>query len=111
VDPGYFADNYLQLVPMAAQLGVLPTPTGAGRNAPPSNEDIARVAVGALLDPHRHDGRAYRPTGPTMLTGAEIAEAVGTALGPAGAPHRCPPADVHARGTRERQAARGRPVL
>jgi NAD(P)H dehydrogenase (quinone) len=81
VDPGYFADNYLQLVPVAAQLGVLPTPTGAGRNAPPSNEDIARVAVGGLLDPHRHDGRAYRPTGPTMLSGADIAEAVGVALG------------------------------
>lgn len=81
VDPGYFADNYLQLVPLAAQLGVLPTPTGAGRNAPPSNEDIARVAVGALLDPHRHDGRAYRPTGPTLLSGAEIADAIGEALG------------------------------
>ncbi|BBZ73703.1 NmrA family NAD(P)-binding protein [Mycobacterium paraseoulense] len=81
VDPGYFADNYLQLVPMAAQLGVLPTPTGGGRNAPPSNEDIARVAVGALLDPHRHDGRAYRPTGPALLSGAEIADAVGEALG------------------------------
>src|SRR3984893_11819832 len=81
VDPGYFADNYLQLVPMAAQLGVLATPNGASRNAPPSNEDIARVAVGALLDPHRHDGRAYRPTGPTMLSGAEIADAVGEALG------------------------------
>src|ERR1700744_2788430 len=81
VDPGYFADNYLQLVPLAAQLGLLPTPTGAARNAPPSNEDIARVAVGALLDPHRHDGRAYRPTGPTLLTGAEIAEAMGEALG------------------------------
>jgi NAD(P)H dehydrogenase (quinone) len=81
VDPGYFADNYLNLVPMAAQLGVLPTPTGAGRNAPPSNEDIARAAVGALLDPHRHDGRAYRPTGPTLLSGADIADAVGEALG------------------------------
>ncbi len=81
VDPGYFADNYLQLVPMAAQLGVLPTPTGMGRNAPPSNEDIARVAVGALLDPHRHDGRAYRPTGPALLSGADIADAVGQALG------------------------------
>ena len=81
VDPGFFADNYLNLVPMAAQLGVLPTPTGGGRNAPPSNEDIARVAVGALLDPHRHDGRAYRPTGPTLLTGAEIADALGEALG------------------------------
>jgi NAD(P)H dehydrogenase (quinone) len=81
VDPGFFADNYMNLVPMAAQLGVLPTPTGAGRNAPPSNEDIARVAVGALLDPHRHDGKAYRPTGPTLLTGAEIADAMGEALG------------------------------
>src|SRR6202012_3356318 len=59
----------------------LPTLPGAGRNAPPSNEDIARVAVGALLDPHRHDGRAYRPTGPTLLSGAEIADAVGEALG------------------------------
>jgi NAD(P)H dehydrogenase (quinone) len=81
VDPGFFADNYLGPLPMAAALGVLPTPTGAGRNASPSNEDIARVAVGALLDPHRHDGRAYRPTGPTLLTGAEIADAVGEALG------------------------------
>ena len=81
VDPGFFADNYLNLLPMAAQLGVLPSPTGAGRNAPPSNEDIARVAVGALLDPHRHDGRAYRPTGPTLLTGAQIADAIGEALG------------------------------
>jgi len=81
VDPGFFANNYMNLMPMAAQLGVLPMPTGAGRNAPPSNEDIARVAVGALLDPHRHDGRAYRPTGPRLLTGAEIADAMGEALG------------------------------
>jgi NAD(P)H dehydrogenase (quinone) len=81
VDPGFFADNYLQVVPLAAQLGLLPVPTGGRRNAPPSNEDIARVAVGALLDPHRHDGRAYRPTGPTLLSGQEIADAVGTALG------------------------------
>ncbi|HEX3547784.1 MAG TPA: NmrA family NAD(P)-binding protein [Mycobacterium sp.] len=82
VDPGFFADNYLQVLPYAAQLGVLPTPSfGAGRNAPPSNEDIARVAVGGLLDPHRHDGRAYRPTGPKLLSGVDIADAVGEALG------------------------------
>jgi uncharacterized protein YbjT (DUF2867 family) len=82
VDPGFFADNYFQVLPVAAQLGVLPMPrTGARLNAPPSNEDIARVAVGALLDPHRHDGRAYRPTGPELLSGADIADAVGEALG------------------------------
>jgi uncharacterized protein YbjT (DUF2867 family) len=28
VDPGFFADNYLQVLPIAAQLGVLPGPTG-----------------------------------------------------------------------------------
>lgn len=81
IDPGFFADNYLNVLPIAAHLGVLPAPTGGGLNAPPSNEDIARVAVGALLDPLRHNGRAYRPTGPTLLSGADIAAAVGEALG------------------------------
>jgi NAD(P)H dehydrogenase (quinone) len=82
VDPGFFADNYFQALPVAAQLGVLPTPRTGGRlNAPPSNEDIARVAVGALLDPHRYDGRAYRPTGPKLLSSTDIADAVSEALG------------------------------
>lgn len=82
VDPGFFADNYFQVLPVAVQLGVLPMPRmGARLNAPPSNEDIARVAVGALLDPHRHDGRAYRPTGPKLLSGKDIAEAIGEAMG------------------------------
>jgi len=81
VFPGYFADNYLKLMPLAAQLGVFPFPTGGGLNAPPSNEDIARVAVAALLDPHSHDGRVYHPTGPTLLSGADMAAAIGEALG------------------------------
>lgn len=81
VDPGFFADNYLQLVPTAALLGVFPMPAGAGRNAPPSNEDIARVAVGGLLDPYRHHGKSYRPTGPTLLSAAEMADAIGEAVG------------------------------
>lgn len=81
VIPGYFADNYLQLMPLASQLGLFPFPTGAGRNAPPSNEDIARVAVAALLDPHRHHGKAYRPTGPTLMDAKDIANAMGEALG------------------------------
>ncbi|HEV2347324.1 MAG TPA: hypothetical protein VGS97_24735, partial [Actinocrinis sp.] len=81
VIPGYFADNYLQLIPLASQLGLFPFPTGAGRNAPPSNEDIARVAVAALLSPHQHDRQAYRPTGPTLLDAKDIAAAMGEALG------------------------------
>ena len=33
------------------------------------------------MDPRSHDGRAYRPTGPALLTGQDIADAVGEALG------------------------------
>ena len=73
VNPGYFADNYLRLIGFAAHLGVLPIITGSSRNAPPSNEDIARVLVAALIDPKRHEGRIYRPTGPALLSGSEMA--------------------------------------
>jgi uncharacterized protein YbjT (DUF2867 family) len=73
INTGFFADNYLRLVPVAAQLGVLPMPTGQGRDAPASNEDIARVAVAALIDPRRHGGNIYRPTGPALLSGADMA--------------------------------------
>ena len=64
INPGFFADNYLRLIGFAAQLGVLPSLTGDSRNAPPSNEDIARVAVAALVDSATHAGRRYRPTVP-----------------------------------------------
>ncbi len=83
VRPGFFADNYVGngLTGLAAQLGVLPLPLGTGRNAPPSNEDVARVAAAVLLDPDAHAGRSYRPTGPALLDGHGIAAAVGAAVG------------------------------
>lgn len=81
VNPGFFADNYMRLMEPIAQLGILPLPMGEGRNAPPSNEDIARVVVGALSDPGRHAGRTYRPTGPRLLSPAEIAASFAGVLG------------------------------
>jgi NAD(P)H dehydrogenase (quinone) len=81
VNPGFFADNYLLPLPLASLMGVFPWPMGGGRNAPPSNEDIARVMVGALLDPARHAGRVYHPTGPEMLSGDDIARLIGEAVG------------------------------
>ncbi|MEQ1564174.1 MAG: NmrA family NAD(P)-binding protein [Myxococcota bacterium] len=81
ISPGFFADNYLSLIGFASQLGVFPMPLGAGRNAPPSNEDIARVAVAALLDPQRHAGNTYRPTGPALLSGPDMAQILGEVLG------------------------------
>lgn len=81
VNPGFFADNYMRLMEPVAQLGILPMSLGDGRNAPPSNEDIARVAAGALADPGRHGGKTYRPTGPALLSPVQIAEAFARVLG------------------------------
>jgi uncharacterized protein YbjT (DUF2867 family) len=83
VNPGFFADSpYLEMMPFAAQLGVFPLPVaGESRNAPPSVDDIARVAVAALLDPSRHAGKSYRPTGPKLLSVTEMAAVIGRAVG------------------------------
>jgi uncharacterized protein YbjT (DUF2867 family) len=80
VNPGYFADNYLRLIEYAAHLGVFPTITGDSKDAPPSKEDIARVVVAALMDPHKHAGKVYRPTGPALLSGNDMAEILGRVL-------------------------------
>ncbi len=84
VNVGWFADNYLMVLDMAAHLGLFTMPLGDGdvkKNAAPSNEDIASVAVGALIDPARHAGKTYRPTGPALISPNDIAEAMGRALG------------------------------
>ena len=83
VNPGFFADSpYLEMMPFAAHLGVLPLPVaGESRNAPPSVDDIARVAVAALLDPARHAGKSYRPTGPKLLSVVEMTAVIGNVVG------------------------------
>jgi len=81
VNPGYFADNYLRLIEYAAHLGVFPTITGDSKDAPPSNEDIARVVVAVLLNPEKHVGKVYRPTGPALLSGNDMAEILSRVLG------------------------------
>src|SRR5216683_2549563 len=81
VRPGFFADAYLVLTGVAAHLGVFPWIYGDSRNAPPSNEDIARVTVAALMDPARHAGKSYRPTGPELLGAKDMAKAIGRAVG------------------------------
>jgi NAD(P)H dehydrogenase (quinone) len=53
---------------------------GKSRNAPPSNEDIARVAGAALMNPARHGGKTYRPTRPELLGAEDLAEAIGRAV-------------------------------
>jgi NAD(P)H dehydrogenase (quinone) len=81
IKPGYFADAYLVTIGMAVHLGVFPWMYGNSRNAPPSNDDIARVAAAALIDPARHAGKSYRPTGPELLGAEDMAKAIGRAVG------------------------------
>ena len=82
VTPGFFADTpYLETIGMAAHLGVMPWLFGDSETAPPSVADIGRVAAAALMDPARHAGRIYRPTGPELLTGRKIADILGTVFG------------------------------
>ena len=83
VAPGFFASfPYLELIDYAALLGIYPMPVdGGSRDAPPSNEDIARVAVAALIDPARHAGKTYRPTGPEMISVNEMTRIIGRVVG------------------------------
>ena len=74
VNPGLFAFLYLLSLSMIVHLGMLPGPWGDGLNAPPSNEDIGKVAAGVLADPIPHIGKCYRPTGPELLSPHDIAE-------------------------------------
>jgi NAD(P)H dehydrogenase (quinone) len=81
VNPGFFADNYFVGLEAMVHFGLMAMPLGDGLNAPPSNEDIARVIVGALTNPAPHVGKTYRPTGPQLLAPEEIAATIGKLLG------------------------------
>ena len=80
INPGFFADNYMAALEPIAHFGLMAMPLGGGSNAPPSNEDIARVVVGALSNPGPHIGKSYRPTGPRLLSPQEIAAIIGKVL-------------------------------
>ena len=61
--------------------GVIRGPAGDGRAAVVSHDDIARVAVAVLLDPHAHAGRTYDLTGPEALTFADMASVISEVTG------------------------------
>lgn len=80
INPGLFAFSYLLGLPSIVHFGKFMAPFGEGRNAPPSNEDIARVAVATLIDPKQHIGKSYRPTGPKLLSPYDVAIILGRVL-------------------------------
>jgi uncharacterized protein YbjT (DUF2867 family) len=89
LNPGLFADDFLRTIDFASLLGVFPVLASVGKVAPVANEDIARTAVEVLMAPERHDGKTYRPTGPHLLSGREMAEIVAKVVG-----HRVRPVHI-----------------
>jgi len=81
INPGLFSFIYLLGLPVIVHMGMFVAPFGDGRNAPPSNEDIARVAVSTLTDPAPHIGKSYRPTGPDLLSPYDIADILSNVVG------------------------------
>ena len=80
LNPGLFAFPYFLGLPAVVHFGLLMLPFGQGRNPPPSNEDIAAVAAEVLAHPSDRIGRTYRPTGPKLLSGTDVAEVMGSIL-------------------------------
>jgi uncharacterized protein YbjT (DUF2867 family) len=81
VNPGLFASVYFLGLPAIVHFGLFTGPFGEGLNAPPSNEDIGRVAAAVLARPEGRIGKSFRPTGPTLISPRDAAAAMGRALG------------------------------
>jgi len=71
--PTFFADWLLWGWTDEGAGGVLGLPFGAGRHAPITSADQARVITAMLDDPAPHAGRTYRLFGPRELDHTEIA--------------------------------------
>lgn len=78
--PSEFMSNAFNWRPAIEAAGALMLPTGSGRVGFIAPEDIAAVAA-AVLTGDGHEGKIYRLTGPAALSSAEVAAALGAALG------------------------------
>lgn len=80
LNPGMFAFTYMLGLPAIVHFGKLMLPFGDGLNAPPSNEDIGRVAAGLVAEPDGRIGRCFRPTGPELISPSDAAEVMSRVL-------------------------------
>ena len=89
-NPGMFADNFLRVLDFASLLGIFPVLMGDSQCAPISNEDMARAAAALLTgDPAAQAGKSYRPTGPELLSGRQMAGVIERVVG-----HRVVPVNL-----------------
>ena len=75
--PTSFAQNFSE-GPYAPgiEAGTLTLPAGDGKEPFIDVDDVAAVAVAALTDPGRHEGRTYELSGPELMTFADAVDIV-----------------------------------
>jgi uncharacterized protein YbjT (DUF2867 family) len=76
-----YMQNFLMVAPGIAATGSFSTATGDGRVGHIDARDVAAVAAEIAASPAPHAGKTYWPTGPEVLTGAEVAGVLSKALG------------------------------
>jgi uncharacterized protein YbjT (DUF2867 family) len=79
--PGYFADNWAEVIPLAVAQGILPSTLAPERKIPmPSTRDIGRIAASALLHPPAKS-QILGLAGPSDVSPADVAAALAKLLG------------------------------
>lgn len=76
-----YLQNLLTLAPLVRQTGGFVMSAGDGRVGMVDARDVANVAACVATNPDRHAGATYWPTGPALITYADIADELSLALG------------------------------
>jgi NAD(P)H dehydrogenase (quinone) len=75
-----YADPIADWVPSIVKMGTIPYPTGDGRCAYVSRDDIARAGAAALIG-EGHEGKTYNLTGPEALSTEDLCNIVARVTG------------------------------
>jgi uncharacterized protein YbjT (DUF2867 family) len=76
-----YMQNFLMMAPGIAATSSFSTATGDGRVGHVDARDVAAVAAEIAASPAPHAGKTYWPTGPEVLTGADVAGVLSKVLG------------------------------
>jgi len=76
-----YMQNFLLMARAIAETSSFGTATGGGRIGHVDTRDVAAVAAEIAASPAAHAGKTYWPTGPEMLSAAEVAVVLSKVLG------------------------------
>jgi len=72
-NPGYFAEVVIPFIEFVTQLGIMPSPFGAGKCPWVSSRDLGAVAAALLRNPAPYVGLKIHPTGPESVSAEQMA--------------------------------------